>query len=339
MIKIAIDAMGGDFAPCEIVKGAVSGAKEHNIGIIFVGKEDIIKNELNQDDISKLDIKIMHTDEYLVEDESPSLALRNKSNSSIMLCVKLVKEGKADAVISAGPTGGLVAAAVHILGTFEGISRPLAGGPLSGFAPDTILFDMGCNIDSQAKQMLDFAMLGSVYAEKIMGIKNPKIALASVGSEEGKGNRIVREAYELLKTAGLNFIGNVEGNDILSGKANVVICDGFTGNILLKFSERLSLTCSGWLEKKLAHKLSSDELSEISGELKNLIRSNSPSCALLYGINGIVCKAHGKSTASEISDIIKMAKNAVETDMVAVLKTGLKDARNNLNDAPVKYNA
>ena len=141
MIKIAIDAMGGDFAPCEIVKGAVSGAKEHNIGIILVGKEDIIKNELNQYDISKLDIKIMHTDEYLVEDESPSLALRNKSNSSIMLCVKFVKEGKADAGHQRRPTGGLVAAAVHILGTFRYFTA-VSRGPLSGFAPDTILFDM-----------------------------------------------------------------------------------------------------------------------------------------------------------------------------------------------------
>jgi glycerol-3-phosphate acyltransferase PlsX len=322
MIKIAIDAMGGDYAPCEIVKGAVLGAKETSVGIILVGQEDITKSELNQYDISKLHIEIMHTDEFLFEGESPSLALRNKSNSSIIQCVKLVKEGKADAVISAGPTGGIVSSAVHILGTFEGISRPVIGGPLLGFAPDTILFDMGSNIDSQPKQLLDFAMLGTVYVEKIMGVANPTVALAGIGSEEGKGNRVSMEAYELLKHSGLNFIGNIEGNDIVSGKANVIVCDGFTGNILLKFIEGLSIACSDWLAKRLSEKISSDELLEVKAELNNLIRSVSPYCALLYGINGIICKAHGKSRSREICGLIKTVKNAVETDMVDKLKSG-----------------
>ncbi len=322
MIKIAVDAMGGDFAPCEIVKGSVAGAIEHKIGVIFVGQENAIKSELNKYDTSKLDIDIIHTDEFLVEGESPSLALRNKSNSSIMLCVKLVKEGKAGAVISAGPTGGLVASAVHILGTLEGVSRPCFGGPFIGFAPDTILIDLGCNIDAQSKQLVEFAMMGTVYSEMIMGIENPTVAIASVGSEEEKGNRIVREAYKLLKQSNLNFIGNIEGNDIVQGKANVVICDGFVGNILLKFSEGLSLSASNWLQKRLSQCLSNDELVKVTSEFDVLLKS-SISGGLLLGINGVICKAHGKSKAQNIANLILTAKNAIEKEMTKTLTRGL----------------
>ncbi len=329
MIKIAVDVMGGDYAPHEIIKGSIDGARKYNTAVILVGSNNVIQNELNQYDISGLSIEIVHTDEFLIEGESPAFAIRNKSNSSIMLCVKLVPDGKADAVISAGPTGGLVASAVHILGTFEGISRPVIGGPFMGFAPNTILFDIGSNIDSHPEQLLDFALMGTVYADKIMGIEKPTVALASVGSEEGKGNKVVRETYELLKKSGLNFIGNIEGNDIVRGKVNVVICDGFVGNILLKFSEGLSIAVTDWLAGKLSQKLSGEELSKITVELRNCIRTTSQSEVILYGVNGIICKAHGNSRAQDFSNIIAMAKNAVESDVVNKLRTGLLSIRSN----------
>ncbi len=322
MLKIAVDAMGGDFAPGEIVKGAISGAREYRAAIIFVGQADAIKSELQKYDTSKLDIDIIHTEEYLVEGESPAFAIRNKSNSSIMLCVKLIKEGKADAVISAGPTGGLVSSAVHILGTFDGITRPVIGGHFMGFAPDTVLFDIGSNIDSRPEQLLDFAMLGTVYADTIMGIPNPSVALVSIGSEEGKGNNVVREAYRLLKNSGLNFIGNVEGNDIVNGKANVVICDGFVGNILLKLSEGLGFKTTAWLKDKLSNRYSEDEILQLTAELRNCMRSGAQSGVILYGINGVVCKAHGNSKAHDISNVVAMSQNAVEIDLVDKLKNG-----------------
>lgn len=323
MIKIAVDVMGGDYAPHEIIKGSIDGAKKYNAAVILVGNNEVIQKELNKHDISGLSIEIVHTDEFLIEGESPAFAIRNKSNSSIMLCVKLVRDGKADAVISAGPTGGLVASSVHILGTFEGISRPVIGGPFMGFAPNTLLFDVGSNVDSRPEQLLDFAMIGTVYADKIMGIEEPTVALASVGSEEGKGNRVVREAYELLKKTGLNFIGNIEGNDIVQGKVNVVICDGFVGNILLKFSEGLSIVVSNWLKDRLSYNLSDEDGKNITAELQHRIRINTHNGVMLYGVNGIVCKAHGNSSAKDISDTMAMVKNAVESDVVNKLRTGL----------------
>ncbi|HAS28526.1 MAG TPA: phosphate acyltransferase PlsX, partial [Dehalococcoidia bacterium] len=329
MIKIAVDAMGGDYAPHEIIRGSIDGARRYNAAVVLVGDKKIIQNELHQFDISDLSIKIIHTDESLIEGESPAFAIRNKSNSSIMLCVKLVRDGEADAVISAGPTGGLVASAVHILGTFEGISRPVIGGPFMGFASNTVLFDIGSNIDSRPEQLLNFAMMGTVYAENIMGIKNPTVALASIGSEEGKGNKVVREAYELFKKSGLNFIGNIEGNDIVNGKVNVVICDGFVGNILLKFSEGLSIAVSNWLEGRLSQNLPGEEKDKITVELRNCIRITTYNGVILYGVNGIICKAHGNSRAQDFSNIIAVVKNAVESDVVNKLRTGFCNIRKN----------
>ena len=232
-MKIAIDAMGGDYAPEEIVKGAVAGAREHGVGIVLVGPTELIEKELTKYDSSGLDIEIVHTSEYLIEGEHPAFALRQKRKASILVATKLVKEGKADAVIGAGPTGGVVASALAVLGTVEGIARPVAGGAFLGFSPKTIMMDLGGNVDCRPDQLLDFAIVGTVFAKKMLGIENPTVALLSVGAEEGKGNEAVKESFPLFQQSGLNFIGNVEGYDIPTGKANVIICDGFVGNIVV----------------------------------------------------------------------------------------------------------
>ena len=245
-MKIAVDAMGGDFAPEEIIKGSVSGAREHDVGIIFVGPQDCIEAELAKYDTSGLDIEIVHTDEYLVEGEHPAYAMRQKRNASIMVAVKLVREGRAAAAIGVGPTGGVFASALQVLGTMEGLARPVIGGQFLGFAPETIIIDLGGNVDSRPDQLLDFGIIGMVYARKWMNIPNPTIALISNGAEEGKGNEVVKETYELFKKSGLNFIGNVEGNDIAHGKANVIICDGFVGNVVTKFCEGLGDVTTQW---------------------------------------------------------------------------------------------
>jgi glycerol-3-phosphate acyltransferase PlsX len=331
-MKLAVDAMGGDFAPVEIIRGAVAGAREHGVGVILVGPRETIEAELAGLDTGGLDIEIEHTDEYLVEGEHPAFAMRKKRRASILVAVKLVRDGRAAAAVGAGPTGGVFAAALQVLGTLEGISRPVIGGPFLGFAPETIMIDLGGNVDSRPDQLLDFGILGTVYARKWMNIPDPTVALVSNGVEEGKGNEVVKETYELYKKSGLNFIGNVEGNDIAHGKANVVICDGFVGNVVAKFCEGLGDVTARWLDTKLREKLSPDETGEILADLK---RATIPADAVgggpLWGVNGVVCKAHGRSKAAEIAGTIGTAKRTVAIDLVGTFATELAAVRRSLN--------
>ena len=332
MMKIAVDAMGGDFAPAEIVKGAVLAAKEHGVGIILVGPEEHIRAEITKHDTAGIDIEIVPTDEYLIEGEPPAYALRKKKNASIIVATRLVKEGKASAVVGAGPTGGIFASALQVLGLLEGLSRPVIGGPFLGFAPQTIMIDLGINADCRPDQLLDFGIIGTVYARKYMNIPNPTVALLSNGREEGKGNEVVKEAHKLFKLSGLNFIGNVEGNDIAYGKANVIICDGFVGNIVIKFCEGLGNVTAQWLKKILQGNLPENEVTEIVTALKQAtILADTAGGGPLWGINGVACKAHGRSRASEVAKAIGMAKYMVETDVVGTLKSELAAAKSRIN--------
>lgn len=331
-MKIAVDAMGGDHAPGEVVKGAIAAAKEYCVNIALVGPAGIIESELAKHDRSNTNIEIVATNEYLVEGEHPAYALRQKRNASVLVATKLVREGKADAVVSAGPTGGVVASALQVLGTVEGIARPVAGGPFIGFVPNTIMMDLGGNVDCRPDQLLDFAIVGTVYARKFLNIQNPTVALLSVGVEEGKGNEVVRESYPLFQKSGLNFIGNVEGYDILSGRANVIICDGFVGNILVKFCEALGRTIFEWLERRLEGKLPESDVKEIVDSLRFAtistdVRGGGP----LWAVNGVACVAHGRSLSPEIASAIGQAKLAVELDLVGSLKAELAATRSKLN--------
>jgi len=330
-MKIAVDGMGGDYAPEEVVKGTVAGAREYGVEIALVGPKNRIEVELAKYDCSGLNIEVVHTDEYLIEGEPPAYALRTKRNASVLVTTKLVKAGKADAAVSAGPTGGVVASALYVLGTVAGLSRPVVGGPFLGFAPNTIMIDLGTNVDSQPHLFLDFAVVGTVCARKMLGIQNPTVALLSVGAEEGKGNDVVKQSYPLLKESGLNFMGNVEGYDIPYGKANVIVCDGFVGNIVVKFGEALGKTIGSWLEDKLKGKLSDSEMKELVDSLvlaTNIAdaRGGGP----LWAVDGVVCVAHGRSKADEISRVIGQAKWALDEDLVGSLKTELDAARSKI---------
>ena len=332
MMKIAVDGMGGDFAPEEIVKGSILGVKEYGVGIILVGPRERIQTELAKHDTSGLDIEVAHTDEYLVEGEPPAYAMRKKRNASIMVATRLVSEGRAAAAIGAGPTGGVFASALQSLGLLEGLSRPAIGGQFLGFAPKTVMIDLGGNVDCRPDQLLDFGTIGVVYARKYLNISNPTIALLSNGLEEGKGNEVVKEAYKLFKISGLNFIGNVEGNDIAYGKANVIICDGFVGNIVIKFCEGLGSVTAQWLEETLRGKLQENEVTEIVAALNRAtISADMMGGGPLWGVNGVVCKAHGRSKATEIAKSIGMAKQMVETNMVSTIKSELIAVRSRIN--------
>jgi glycerol-3-phosphate acyltransferase PlsX len=328
-IRIAVDAMGGDYAPGEIVKGAVMASQKGDVEIFLVGAVPLLEKELAKHELtSRSSIHIVEANEVVREGESPATAVRNKPNSSIAVAARLVKTKEADALVSAGATGATAVSAILFMGMLDGIYRPAIVGSLGSFAPNTVIVDFGANMDCKPHQFLDFAIVGSVYAKKFLNIIEPKIALLNTGSEEGKGNEAVRQAYHLLKSSGLNFVGNIEGNEILSGKANVIVCDGFVGNILLKFYESIADYALRWTKKRLRrhppllslvtllfHRLF--PATEIASE------TNEGGGGLLWGVNGIARIAHGASRATNIVQAIESAKKAVRMNVVETLKLEL----------------
>ena len=332
VVRVAIDAMGGDYAPGEIVKGAVLATKGGEIEAILVGRLPLIEAELAKYDTTKLAIRCVKADEFIQETEHPALALRRKPDASIAVATRLVKEGEADAMVSAGSTGAVVAATFMVLGTLEGIERPVVGGTFVGFAPKTIVMDLGGSVDCKPSHLLNFAVIGSVYARKLLDVANPTVALLSIGTEEGKGNDLVRQSYTLLHKSGLNFTGNVEGSDIVTGRANVVLCDGFVGNILVKFYEGMGKTIAEWLKNILAGHLAPKDAEDITAQLISLTNiADTTGGGPLLGVNGVVIKAHGRSRAQEIAKAVSMAKQVVDSDLVETLKSELSQIRQNLN--------
>ncbi len=238
-----------------------------------IGPLPILQAELAKYDTSHLTISCINATEFVREGEPPALVLRQKRNASITVATKLVKNGEADAIVSAGLTGAVVASALVTLGTVEGIDRPVIGGPFLGLSPNTIVLDNGGNVDCKPYHLLNFAIVGYVYARELLNIPNPTVALLSVGVEEGKGNELVKESYPLFQRSGLNFIGNVEGNDIATGRANVIVCDGFVGNILVKFCEGLGVAIAEWLKINFKGQLSDADIGRLSDDLFALTNS------------------------------------------------------------------
>lgn len=327
-VRIAVDAMGGDNAPAEIVKGALQAGKELGIELVLVGNKTAIENELKQNDTGSVKYRILEATDIIADNEQPAIALRKKPNSSLGLTVGLVRCGDVDGAVSAGPTGALMTAALMMLGPLPGVERPVIGGPFIGFAPQTTVIDLGANVGCQPYHLVNFAVMGTVYARTFQGIANPTVGLLNVGSEEGKGNDQAKEAYGLLKKSGLNFIGNVEGYDIVRGKANVIVCDGFVGNIMLKLSEALGRAVSRWLMGELQNKLAADELGKLSKKMEMLLSAATVmGGGPLWGVNGVVAKAHGASHAAQIAGAISVTKQAIDSDFVTKLRTELEKAQ------------
>jgi glycerol-3-phosphate acyltransferase PlsX len=329
-IRVAVDAMGGDYAPEEVVKGSVLAAHKDDSEIFLVGSTNTLEKELDKCKFSAngSSIHIIEASEVIKEDESPVDVIRQKSNCSVAVAAKMVKAGEADALVSAGSSAAAAVSAIQFMGMVDGISRPAIVGSLGSFAPGTVMVDLGANADCKPQQFLTFAIVGSVYAKKFLNISDPKIGLLNTGSEETKGSEIGREAYSLLKNSGLNFIGNIEGNDILDGKANVIVCSGFVGNVLLKFYESIAGHAKDWTANKLKKypplnvlvKLLFDGLfpaTKISGE------SEKRGGGILWGVDGVVRIAHGASRAPQIANAIESAKEAVEAEVVESLKSEL----------------
>lgn len=324
LVRIAVDIMGGDYAPDEIVNGAVLAAQRGSVEIILVGPLSIICTQLSKHQVAQLPISCIGADEFVSEDESPVLALRRKSEATVNVAAKLVKTGEADAMVSMGSTGAVITSALQLLGTLEGIERPIIGGPILGFAPNTVIVDVGANVDCKPHQLLNFALIGCVFARKFLNISDPSVAMLSVGVEPAKGNNLVRKAYQLFLHSGLNFIGNIEGRDIPLGRANVVVCDGFVGNVLVKFCEGLGTTMATWLKASLAPYMPPEEINLVTTNLLSLanwadVFGGGP----LLGVDGVVIIGHGSSHALEVAGAINQAKLAVETDFVNALKSEL----------------
>jgi len=317
-IVIAVDAMGGDYAPKEIVKGTIDAiSSTNNIQAILVGEKNQIESELSKYEIHNLPLTIIPSEGVILEEESPTQALRTKPNSSIAICADLVKKGMANGLVTMGSTGAAMAVSSLIFGMIKGIKRPAIGGPILGMAPNSVLMDLGSNVDCRPSQLVNFGIIGSFFASQILSIENPKVGLLSVGSEEGKGNRQVKEASEALRKTGLNFIGNIEGTDLPSGKADVVICDGFVGNIVMKLSESLGDYISKYVMEKLNGRLSPTEITNLGKEIFNMTNLvENVGGGPIFGVNGISIVGHGRAKASAVTKAIEMAKRIVTSDFV-----------------------
>lgn len=310
IIRVAVDAMGGDNAPVQIVKGAVEAVKVRNdIKVFLVGKESIIKKELDNYTYKKEQIEVVNADDIITNDEAPVMAIRRKKESSIVVALNLVKNGEADAFVSAGSTGAVLVGGQLIVGRIKGVERP----PLAPLIPTangvSLLVDCGANVDARSTHLLQFAKMGSVYMENVVGIKNPRVAIVNIGAEEEKGNSLVKETYPLLKTCKeINFIGSIEARDIPKGAADVIVCEAFVGNVILKLYEGLSSTLIHSIKKGLMSTLKSKigaalSLPALKATLKDFDASKYGGAPLL-GLNGLIVKTHGNSNSTEVKNSI-----------------------------------
>jgi glycerol-3-phosphate acyltransferase PlsX len=320
-MRIAVDAMGGDFAPAEIVAGCVQAAK---IGygvsqIILVGNEAAIQAELDKYPNSPDCLKIVHASEVVGMDESPAVAIRRKRDASISRAIDLVKNGEADAVFSAGNTGAAVVAATLKLRTLEGISRPAIAAIMPTMKNPCVLLDAGANIDCTPDMLCEFAAMGEVYAREILHIERPRVGLLSIGEEDAKGNDTTKEAFKILDRSPLNFVGNVESRDLFEGRVDVVSCDGFVGNVVLKTSESVAKAMGTWMKtsftSKLNRKLGALLLQGAFKEIKEKSDPSNYGGAPLLGANGVVLIGHGSSTAEAVKNAIRVISAEIKHDI------------------------
>ncbi|MYD52631.1 MAG: phosphate acyltransferase PlsX [Dehalococcoidia bacterium] len=328
MVRIAVDAMGGDYAPTEVVAGAIEAAKQGDVQIGLVGNPQVLQAELAKYDTSRLPIMPVPSDGVIGEGEQPALALRQKPKASIVVATGLVKKGMADGAVTMGSTGAAMATAAVVLGMMEGISRPALGGPIIGFAPKTSIIDAGTNVDCRPSQLLSFAVIGDMWARIFWNVENPSIGLLSVGAEFGKGNRQVRETSELLAKSGLNFVGNVEPNEMVHGEVDVVVADGFVGNVVMKLTEGIGQASVDLVRGRLAGKLSEDEIEAITGELyekTNVVSTHGG--GPLLGVKGVSVIGHGRGKREEVKRAIEQAKNWHRLGVIDKLGEALTEVR------------
>ncbi len=331
--RVAVDAMGGDYAPAEVVLGAVQAARELGVGIYLVGPEPVLRLELAKHNATDLDIAIVHTDEVIGMDEHPAEAVRSRRRNTISLCHELVRDSKAVGAVSAGNSGAVMAAALLVLKRITGVDRPAIGTVLPAMAGGrTLVLDAGANTDCKPEWLEQFALMGSAYMQSAFGVANPRVGLLSNGEEESKGSQVVQEAHRLIKAAaprlGINFVGNVEGRDINAGTLDVVVCDGFVGNVVLKLSEGLSKMLQSTIRSQLmANPLSAAGALLAKGafdRVRKLTDYEEYGGAPVLGVNGVSIVAHGRSRAKAFKNAIRVAHQAAEARLPETIAQGMQ---------------
>ena len=310
-MKIAVDAMGGDHGPAVVVEGAVAAVREFGASVILVGDRGVIEAEVGRLGARSLDIEVRAATQVVGMAESPSLALRRKRDSSLRVSAELVRDGKAAAFISAGNTGAALAISMFVIGVLRGVDRPAIAALLPSLRGYSVLLDAGANVNPKPWHLFQFALMGMVYARDILDIERPRVGLLSIGEEEGKGNELTRETYELLRESSLNFIGNIEGRDIYNGSCDVVVTDGFTGNVSIKVSESLAEMLAAMIKEELTRDLRSKLGAALATPALERIRKRvdytEMGGAPLLGIDGAAIVCHGASPAKAIKNAVRVA--------------------------------
>lgn len=330
-MNIMIDGMGGDHAPEEIVKGAVQAAKEISGTVSIIGREDRINECLQALNWNGDNIEVVNATEVISNNESPAMAVRKKKDSSISKGMRMLKEGEVDAFISGGSTGALLSAGLLILGRIRGIKRPAIAAffPKIGMNDTSLILDCGANAESRPEYLLQYGIMGSIFVEKVKGIENPEVMLLNVGAEEEKGDPLHKESFELLRNADINFKGNCEGRDVPFGCCDVVVTDGFSGNVFLKSSEGVALAVMKRIKQKMTEGLvakagallSYNKLKEIKKEFDYSEEGGAP----ILGLKGPVLKIHGSSKANAVYNAILKAVPYVEQDVTALIENAITE--------------
>jgi glycerol-3-phosphate acyltransferase PlsX len=334
MTRIVVDAMGSDDHPLPDVLGAVEAAREYGVEIILVGDESRIRPVLASAGPGTLPIRIVHASEMLtMEDKGENLAFKARhkdAQNSMAIGIDLVKKGEADAFVTAGNTGAAMVTSLFRLGRLRGVERPALAPVFPTASGSCVVLDIGANPDCEPSQLLQFAIMGSIYAQKVRGVNNPKVGLVSNGEEEGKGNHLVKEATPLLKSSGLNYFGNVEGKEVIGGRVDVAVTDGFVGNVMLKTSEAVAKLIVDKIREtikngNLATKIGGLLVKPALGSIKKMLDPAEQGAAPLLGVNGLVFIGHGRSDALAIKNAVRVAKNAVESRVLEAMKAAIEE--------------
>jgi glycerol-3-phosphate acyltransferase PlsX len=337
-MKIVLDAMGGDYAPRVTVEGAVETVNDtEDIEVILIGREDLITEELRHKRYPPDRISVKHASQLIAMDEPISVAVRRKKDSSIKRGIEMVKKGEAHAFVSAGHSGAVMAFALLLLGTAEGVNRPAIATTMPTLKGSFVLIDAGANVDSEASNLLQFALMGNAYCRNVLGVQKPRVALLSIGEEDTKGNELTKEAFRLLKNTGLHFVGNIEGKDIFTGNVDVVVCDGFIGNVVLKVSEGLAETIMRMLKQEIAD-IATGRLAYLfmKPALKNFKKKTDYAeygGAPLLGIRGTCIISHGRSSSKAIRNALKTANISARLRVDEIISSELK--KKNKSSSPV----
>lgn len=324
-MRIAVDAMGGDHAPGEIVRGALQAARDFRVSVVLVGREYEVRRVLEEDSASDIEalVEVVPASEVIEMGEHPASAVRHKRDSSLVVAARLVKDGRCDAMVSAGNTGAAMAASLFAYGRIRGVDRPAIGGPMPTTQGHTLIVDAGANADVKARHLLQFAQMGSVYLSSTEGIAKPRVGLLNIGEEPNKGNELSLEAHALLALSGLNFIGNIEGRDVSRGKADVVVCDGFVGNVVLKFAEGVGSALFDIIRAEASRSLGSRVgallMRPAFRSVKKVFDYSEYGGAPLLGLNGLTIISHGSSKAKAIRNAVRAAVRGAESGAILAM--------------------